>query len=285
MQISEQTVALGKGRSLVGILARPVGDSDQACDTAVVILNTGIIHRVGHNRMYVSLSRAFANAGYTVARFDFSGIGDSDKRNDDLQPLESAMSDLKEVVDWLQTSRKINRVVLVGLCLGADHAVSYAPTDHRVVGLVLMDPSTPPTFRYYRNYLRTRLLSARSWLNVLSGGRSRVRLMITERVMGGLFKNWQPSDPMFSHPKLRSELEQIYQALVVRGTKFLLVLTGGGAQTYASQLVDALPNVNFSDSLRSEFFSDPDHLFKSEALRARLQELILEWLQESRTAS
>jgi hypothetical protein len=38
-----------------------------------VILNTGIIYRIGHNRMYVALGRTLAEAGHTVFRFDMSG--------------------------------------------------------------------------------------------------------------------------------------------------------------------------------------------------------------------
>jgi pimeloyl-ACP methyl ester carboxylesterase len=280
MQISEQAVVLSQSRSLVGIFARPVGRVEPAPDVAVVILNTGIIHRVGHNRMYVTLSRALAGSGYMVIRFDFSGIGDSDKPNDGLSPLESSLSDVREVLDWLQSTKNINRVVLIGLCLGADHAVRYAAIDPRVAGLVLMDPSMPPTLRYFRDYLWDRLLNARSWFNV-AFGKSRLRWMLIERIMMGLFKDWQPRYPTLTHPKLRWQLEQIYQASVDRGVKFLVVLTASGSQTYAEQLVEALPNVNFLNLLRSEFFRDCDHIFISEASRARLQNLILEWLRET----
>jgi pimeloyl-ACP methyl ester carboxylesterase len=280
MQISEQAVVLNKSMSLVGIFARPAGGTELVREVAVVILNTGIIHRVGHNRMYVTLSRALASSGHMVVRFDFSGIGDSGKPNDDLSPLESSLSDLKDVLDWLQNTKNISHIVLIGLCMGADHAVRYAAIDPRVVGVVLMDPSIPPTFRYFRDYLWDRLLNARSWFNI-AFGKSRIRWMLVDRLMAGLFKNWQPRYPALIHPKLRWQFEQIYQASVDRNVKFLVVLTAGGFQTYAEQLVDALPGVNFSNLLRSEFFRDCDHVFRSEASRMRLQKLILEWLGET----
>ncbi len=282
MRISEQAVVLGQSESLVGIFTRPVGGEEPVRDTGIVILNTGIIHRVGHHRMYVTLSRLLAGSGYMVVRFDFSGIGDSDKPNHDLTPLESALSELKEVLDWLQMSKKINRVVLVGLCLGADHAVLYSATDPRVVGLVLMDPSMPPTLRYFRDYVWGRLLNVRSWINVGLGRNSRVLTMVTERVVGGLFKDWEPRYPTGSHPKLRSHAQRIYQASVNRGVKFLVIFTGGWHQaSYAEQLVEALPNVDFSGLLRSEFLRDCDHTFKPEASRTQLRKLVLEWLREN----
>ena len=282
MRITEQVVLLGHSKSLVGIFTRPVGGKETLRDFGIVILNTGIIHRVGHHRMYVTLSRALAELEYPTVRFDFSGIGDSDKPSHDLPPLESAMSEINEVLDWLQTTKKVGQFVLIGLCMGADHAVLYAATDPRVVGLVLIDPTMPPTLRYFRDYLQRRLLNARSWINFAFGGTSRVRLMLIERVRGALFKDWQPTSPTWSHPKLRSQIGQIYEASVKRGVKFLMVLTGGWHQTtYAEQLVEAFPNVNFSGLLRSEFLRHSDHIFRSEISRAQLQKLILEWLGEN----
>ena len=70
LRISEQAVLLGQRQSLVGVLARAVAETP-ADGPTVVILNTGIIHRVGHHRMFVTMSRALANVGYAVLRFDF----------------------------------------------------------------------------------------------------------------------------------------------------------------------------------------------------------------------
>ena len=47
----EQAVLLGR-HSLVGIVTRPP-PARQKDEPVVVILNTGIVHRVGHHRMYV----------------------------------------------------------------------------------------------------------------------------------------------------------------------------------------------------------------------------------------
>ena len=96
----------------------------------------------------------------------------------------------------------------------------------------------PPTLRYFRDHLRGRLLNARSWFDVAFEENSRVRSMLIERVIGQLFTDRQPSYPTWSYPKLRSQLEQICQTSVSRSVKFLLVLTGGGHQTYAEQLLE-----------------------------------------------
>jgi pimeloyl-ACP methyl ester carboxylesterase len=281
MKLSEQAVLLGERKSMAGIFTQAAGTAAPADNIALVILNSGIIHRVGHHRMYVTFSRALAAEGYTVLRFDLSGLGDSENRADGLPPLESSLADLKEVLDWLETIKHAKRMILIGLCSGADSAVLYATTDPRVVGLVLMDPLIPPTPRYIRDYLRRRVFKFRSWLNVAFGP-SRVRRMLIERLVGALAKNWQPRNPTLAHPNTRSQLERIYRTSVDRGVQFLVVLTGDHPrQTYAEQLLEAFPNVPFFDHLRLEFFDDSDHSFTSEAARGRLLRLILDWLRET----
>jgi pimeloyl-ACP methyl ester carboxylesterase len=280
MKLSEQVVTIGSRKSLVGIFTQAVGLAAPADGVTVVILNTGIIHRVGHHRMYVTFSRALASAGYNVLRFDFSGIGDSGNREDSLPPLESCLADIKDSLDWLEVTKDAKRVILVGLCSGADYGVVYAHSDPRVVGLVLLDPSIPPTRRYFRDYLGRRALSLRSWFNVAFGA-SRVRRMLIERVVGMLAKDWEPRYPTLSHPQQRLQLERLYQAAVDGEVMFLVVLTSGGRQTYPEQLLEAFPNVAFLKQLRLEFFNDCDHKFTPQASRARLLKLIGDWLHEA----
>jgi hypothetical protein len=82
-------------------------------------------------------------------------------------------------------------------------------------------------------------------------------------------------------PRLRGELEHIYRSLVTRGTKLLVVFTGGslqGRQSYREQLLDAFPNVPFEDKLSLEHFESSDHTFTSVDDRDRLNRLVLTWI-------
>ena len=72
----EMTVLMGRHKSLVGTLPI-VAISAVTAPPTVVLLNAGIVHRVGPNRMHVLLARALAAAGIPSLRFDMSGIGDS----------------------------------------------------------------------------------------------------------------------------------------------------------------------------------------------------------------
>ena len=287
-QISETAILLGQQRTMVGIVTQPVAAELRGYRPAILILNTGIIHRVGHNRMYVNLSRELAKAGHVVLRFDLSGIGDSESRGYLLQPIDAALADILDAIDWLERARQAEEVIILGLCSGADHAVLYGYNDPRVVGLVLMDPSIPLTARYYFSYIWRRLLRLRSWANLalgrsFSGRRWLANLAIALGLKGllialGLKKNKAPS---LSEPKVREYLERVYQASIAQGIQFLVIFSGVETrQNYREQLLDAFPNVSFGDQLSLELFEKADHLFKSQLDRVR--QVICDWLSRTK---
>ena len=274
-KISEQAVLFGARTSLVGIVAR--GACAPPGRPAVVILNTGIVHRVGHHRMFVTLSRALAADGYTALRFDFSGIGDSAPRDDQLSPEDACRADIKDAIDWLERDHKPSRIILVGLCSGADHAVSYGHTDPRVIGLVLMDPSIPPTLRYYMDYIAQRLGRGRSWVRVLSG-RSRTLRMVVRSALSRMNPGWTARFPV-ENLISRDAVERHYQKSVDNKIDILAIFTEDTTrQTYREQLIEALPNVPFGGRLTLEYFPGSTHTFALESDRSRLIQMIIQWL-------
>ena len=278
-KISEQAVLFGSRASLVGVVASGLSAASADCP-AIIVLNTGIIHRVGHHRMFVTMSRALAAIGCTVLRFDFSGIGDSDPRDDGLSPEDACMADIKDALDWMERERKASRIILVGLCSGADNAILYGQTDPRITGLVLMDPLVPPTARYYMHNIASRLGQLQSWFNVLSG-RSRAVRMFMRKVPPILQSGWKARRRLLPNPNSRRTLERRYQKLVENGTKILAIFTAETTrQTYREQMIDALPNVSFGDLLKLEFFPGSNHTFMLGSDRSRLIQLILEWVGE-----
>jgi pimeloyl-ACP methyl ester carboxylesterase len=277
-RISEQAVLFGSWTSLVGIVTKAVSPTS-ADRPAIVILNTGIIHRVGHHRMFVTMSRALGAVGYTVLRFDFSGIGDSSPRYDGLPLVDACMAEIREALDWLERDGAASRMILIGLCSGADHAVLYGHTDPRIVGLVLMDPSIPPTLRYYVHYIGRRLRRLRSWFNVLSGRSHTLRMLMRHML------------PIAQRYPLRNRvprqtIERHYRNSVDSGIEILAIFTEETTrQTYRDQMIEALPNVSFGDRLTLEFFPGSDHTFALESDRSRLIQLILQWVSAvSKTA-
>ena len=277
-RISEQAVLFGSWTSLVGIVTKAVSPAS-ANRPAIVILNTGIIHRVGHHRMFVTMSRALGAVGYTVLRFDFSGIGDSSPRYDGLSLVDACMAEIREALDWLERDGAASRMILIGLCSGADHAVLYGHTDPRIVGLVLMDPSIPPTLRYYVHYIGRRLRRLRSWFNVLSGRSRTLRMLMRHMLPIAQRYPLQNRVP-------RQTIELHYRNSVDSGIEILAIFTEETTrQTYREQMIEALPNVSFGDRLTLEFFPGSDHTFALESDRSRLIQLILQWVSAvSKTA-
>jgi hypothetical protein len=103
------------------------------------MFNMGANHRVGPRRINVKLAHALAARGVGSLRLDLGGIGDSDApaTADDLP--SRAVRDLRAGMDLLEETLGIREFVIVGMCSGAEHAMSTAAADARVVGLSLFD--------------------------------------------------------------------------------------------------------------------------------------------------
>jgi pimeloyl-ACP methyl ester carboxylesterase len=275
--IHDQVVMIGARKTLVGVVTQRADYAPE--DRPVfVILNTGIIHRVGHHRMYVTLARALAEAGYQVLRFDLSGIGDSEGREDGLSLLEGVLADVNEVIDWLVATRRARRIILAGLCSGADYSLVGGISNPRVCGIVLLDPSIPPTWRYYAQYFVRQSVRPQSWINLLTG---RGPLWGTIRRFFGSADVGDRRPLNLGDPTVRSFLQNAYQRSVDLGIQCLAVFTSGLPQqhNYRRQILDAFPDVPFGRQLQLEFFSGSDHLFTTEADRKRLFGTVITWAQ------
>lgn len=282
-RIKEQAHVLGPRQSLVGILS-PATPAPQESLPYVVVLNAGIIHRVGPNRMSVTLARELCSCGFNVLRFDLAGIGDSDPRPDVLPPVEAAMADLREALDWLEQSRGARRFILVGLCSGADQAIIYCGADARVIGVALLDPSVPRTRRFYRRHFASKLFAGRTWLSVLAG-----RHALWSRLLGQVSSTSpRPGDVRalaLESPIVRAFLERAYQRAVEQGVNILAVLAGAGGReyriNYREQILDAFPAVKFGTLISIEYVKQSDHTFSFESDRGHVIAVIVDWVKKT----
>jgi pimeloyl-ACP methyl ester carboxylesterase len=287
--IREQALLLGKRKSLVAILAQDPASVPTAAELpAIVILNSGIIHRVGPNRIFVRLSRMLAEAGHVVVRFDLSGIGDSEARKDGLAPLDGALADIREALDSLEAARQTRRVILIGLCSGADYSIVYGGQDPRVVGVVLIDPSVPRTRGYYMRHYRGRMFRWRSWLNFASGRHPFWRMVRKTFTPGHRPSAEEPHlepPPDLQAVQVRKFLESAYARTVAAGVDVMAIFTGGREDQHNDprQLLEAFPSVAFGSRLQLECISSADHTFTSRADRCRLMNLVSEWLSRRPT--
>ena len=70
----EEAHRFGRARHLVGIVGLP---DTAPGETGVIVLNAGLVHRIGPFRLHVELTRRLGAAGYPTLRFDLSTLGDS----------------------------------------------------------------------------------------------------------------------------------------------------------------------------------------------------------------
>src|SRR5262245_5043479 len=116
--MKQEAVLFGTASALIGVITDPPASERERRTVAVILLNAGLVHRVGPHRLYVELSHRLGALGFATFRFDFSGIGDSDARRDSLPFDKNILSEVKEAMDVLGHQRGVDRFVLMGLCSG-----------------------------------------------------------------------------------------------------------------------------------------------------------------------
>ncbi|HVU03823.1 MAG TPA: alpha/beta fold hydrolase [Polyangiaceae bacterium] len=128
-------------RGMFGVLSEPEAGSPPR-RPAVLLLNIGANHRVGSGRLYVRLSRAFAEQGFVTLRFDRSGLGDSPARpgmDENYVYAPYGTEDVVAAMDFLARMRGRDRFVLGGVCSGAYFSYYAALADERVVSVLMMN--------------------------------------------------------------------------------------------------------------------------------------------------
>ncbi len=89
---ADEVLPIGDDDRLVAVLSRPRAVGDRP---AAVILNAGVLHRVGPHRLHVALGRRLAARGLPALRIDLAGIGDSPGRGDGGSFRASAVADTR----------------------------------------------------------------------------------------------------------------------------------------------------------------------------------------------
>jgi alpha-beta hydrolase superfamily lysophospholipase len=138
--MTEDVLICSAERSLVGVLTTPAESDADGERPTVIILNAGLLHRVGPNRIYVKLARALAAIGFSVLRLDLSGIGESQARSGTEPIDESVHADVRNAMDTLARTRGASRFVLMGHCSGAAFSLLIAARDPRVAAAVIINP-------------------------------------------------------------------------------------------------------------------------------------------------
>lgn len=268
-RIREQVVRFGSDEQLVGIVSSP----EAASATAVVILNAGVLHRVGPHRLHVLLGRQLAERGFAALRLDLGGIGDSVAASDATTFRESAVADTRLAMSGLPA----RRFVIFGVCAGADNALATALVDDRVAGVVLVDPFAYPSRRAAVRALRMKLArrgprAAIAW--AVGAARRRIQLRLErlrQREAPEPQAEGRTAPPM---PEFRAQLA----TLVGRGVKVLAVYSGIHGTNYndADQLFELFPDLR--GKIDVAYFADANHTFTELDAQAKLLDTTTNWI-------
>ena len=78
--MNQQVCNFGTDGHLFGILTTPDEEVRVEGAPIALILNAGIVHRIGPFRLNVDIARQLAELGFSTLRMDLSGLGDSGPR-------------------------------------------------------------------------------------------------------------------------------------------------------------------------------------------------------------
>lgn len=274
----EKIVRFGDKKSLIGVVTEPTEKNNSK--PAFIFVNSGLIHRIGPFRVYVWASRELTNSGFTAMRIDLSGKGESPARRGGGSHKENVILDLKQAMDFLQQSRGIEQFVICGICTGADNSYVGGFNDERVMGIIPIDGYAYRTFGYYKNHYGPRMFKLDTWARFFKrklGIESSQQQMENQQEQ----PNFEPKFRMMFPPK--QEFIENMQRVVARGTKLLIIYTGGWSMfyNYENQFQDAFPELAASPLVEVSYTPRSDHTFILKYDRQNLISLLCDWANRS----
>lgn len=272
--IVERTVRIGDA-GLFGIVTEIDGEKSP---TTVVCFNTAKSRRIGPSRLWVELARKWAPFGLQTLRVDLSGIGDSGTHAG--QPRGVAyppegLGDVEDVARFVAPDDP-SRVVLVGLCSGAYHAV-YGGLSLGAQGVCAFNPifstvSAPPSSSGAASAPhRPRLARSRRWVEEMAGRRFPTAVL-------GAMPNWVWA--AFNRLGVRHSPVDVLQGLVSGGSDVLVVVGGDEALGIRRGAARPLCKLVRSEKLRFEVIDDLDHAMLGADDAPRVSEIVYEHVRD-----
>ena len=292
----EEALLFGHTGSLVGIITDPPKAIRSLSLPAIILLNAGIVHRVGPNRFYVKMARRLATMGFVVLRFDFSGIGDSKAREDALPFEKSSVSEVQEAINALHETRGVARFILIGLCSGAVIASQTAWNDPRIIGTVLINLPHYYDNKHLKSYVTSSQIAQAykqeisHWGRISFYNRRRLTRILTGKVeywnairMIGFLINFPLKRIFTLHKKVSSEADHIIRhlhLLVERGIRLLLVYSERSHDIEYLKVISGnqIYKLNSCGKLRIEVIPQANHTFDSLPSQEQLFKVVQEWI-------
>jgi len=283
--VREEAVTFGGNQFLVGIMTNPPLTAQSKQCPGIIILGAGLLHRVGPNRLNVKIARVLGQLGFINLRFDYSGIGDSSVRKDHLPYHKSVILETQEAMDFVQSSREIQRFILLGICTGARNSFEVAQRDPRVQGLILINPgegfdrsARAELADYFgkrkkaQGIRKDRIFNPKNWWRAITG-------QIDYTNLKGIL-SFQARNLFFGQkrllPNTESAFATLYQ-LIQKGVKVQFVISGGDPQVknyFGALLMGKLSKRKFAGKVVIDEIDHADHTFTSLSSQQKLFQVI-----------
>ena len=266
--MQEQAFRFGRARHLVGVAGLPASPAQDV--VGVIVLNAGLVHRIGPFRLHVEMTRRLNAQGYPTLRFDLSTIGDSASSGESQTRKQQICADVADAMQLLSEQAACKRFVLIGLCSGSQSAHMVACSDAKVAGAVFLDGYAYRTLGYRLRYYVPRLLDARRWMRVFSRNR--------KANQGG------SSEPTFTvAPLPQAVVRAEFAGMLDRGIKLCLIYSGGISQyfNHARQFRECFGRVMAHPDVSTSFLKEADHTYILTGDRNRLLDGIERWLSHN----
>ncbi len=277
--MKEKTVLIGESKNLVGVVTNPLPEFEVQDRPAIILLNSGFLHRVGPNRVYVKLARKLAEDGFAVLRFDLSGIGDSRVPSDGQSFDESArvIKDVRDAMDYLSETRGTDKFILIGLCSGGSNAFRAACHDKRVIGINLIEGFAFPSSGYFASSYSSSFLSLKSWWRLLTG-KSEVWGLIRGLLKFHTSKQTRQLTENLHVPSKESLLTELHELLNRKvNLYFICTETGAAYYNYKEIFEKEVERLPLNERPLLEIVKDTDHLFTLLQHQEMLVNLVRNW--------
>jgi pimeloyl-ACP methyl ester carboxylesterase len=281
--IRERLLTFGADGERFGLVSVPAAGVDPK-RPALLLLNAGVMHRVGPFRWYVDIARRAAARGTVAVRFDHVGVGDAPPMTHGPYAAEVA-SVVGAAMDALTRMYGVQRFVVGGLCTGALESHRVALAEPRVAAMILLDGYAFKTPVFYRELLRRKLNRPSSWpgtlrrvaesgLHRLVGPRKTTHAEVPQSEARAeeeaFFDGWPSLD------QARSELATIAS----RGVKGLFVYTGGWSDfVHPAQFEEMFPGIG-AGGMRVQFIPEADHSYLIVQHRERMLRAVEDFLAD-----
>jgi pimeloyl-ACP methyl ester carboxylesterase len=270
----ERVCNFGPDGSIHGILTLPASSDAVPGAPIALILNAGIVHRIGPFRLHVDIARLLASKGFSTLRMDLSGLGNSAPRKGKFESEQRSQLDVSDAMDYLKREEGIDKFVLLGLCSGAYNAHQVAVKDQRIIGSVFIDGIVFRTVGFYlRSYLR--FLRYRFWRNAIK------RRLVAKGEESESEGNRLGESEFFGSDLSQRSVVADLKGLLKRGVQMLFLYNGGYddicGRSQFKEMYGLRPD---NCQLQVDYYPNSEHTFRLIEHRKVACERVANWFAD-----